>query len=125
MRSIHLAAGLACGILLLLFFLVNKVEKPELLQYEKTIDKLMIQEGMSSREEVVTRFPELGVIQSKIERIQDLSQMIQRMTEGPAPEISVEQGHQLQAYIKERQQLQRWVKKGLAILVNLPTTVAP
>ncbi|RMF00614.1 MAG: hypothetical protein D6772_06140 [Bacteroidetes bacterium] len=114
MEAIKLAAGLACGLILLLCSVLVFVSTPENERYEQTVETLKRRQGLSSVEEVLAVFPQLQGIQLKIRRISYLHDQIHRITEGPAPDVSEEESRCIQAYMEEIHQLRQHVKQGLA-----------
>ncbi len=120
MKVIKVAAGFACGLIILLFTLIVFIENPEKERYEKVVESIMIHQGLSSLQEVLDAFPELKVIRSKMNRIAYLKSHIYEITGAPAPNISREESLQIQDYNHEIYQLQRSVHEKLTqLLVTL------
>jgi len=118
MDVIKVAAGFASGFLIVLFTLIVFAENPEKKHYEKTVESIMVHEGLSSYQEVLDAVPELKDIKLKMKRIAYLNSSIRDATGGPAPRISKEESLQLQGYSHEIRQLRRSVKKELSQLIS-------
>ncbi len=114
MNVIKTTTGLACTFVIVLFALIFSTENPEKKLFEKTVQSIMIHEGMSSHQELLDAFPELKDIKSKMKRIDSLNSSIHSMTGGPAPNVSKEESLQLQSHTQEIQQIRKSIKEELS-----------
>ncbi|MEL6812787.1 MAG: hypothetical protein AAFP76_15775 [Bacteroidota bacterium] len=118
MDIIKVASGLACSCLLLLLTLLVFIKNPEKTLFEKTVQTIRTEEGLSSVQETLDHFPKLREIKVKMERIGYLSRNIHMLTAGPAPNLSKVESRQLQEYSDEIYQLRKSVKVELTLFIE-------
>ncbi|MEM8526403.1 MAG: hypothetical protein AAGG68_17305 [Bacteroidota bacterium] len=116
MKTIKIAAAVACGLTILLLVLTFTVENPELALYEETVQKLMAQEGINCDQEIKRRFPILLGIEKKMDRMANLKQLVLDKTRSPAPIITEKEVLQLEYYKKKINQLRKDVIMELSQL---------
>lgn len=117
MRIVKIASACACTIGILVVALAFTVKNPETELYEKTVEMLMRQEGMSSHQEMEEHFPELLNIKSKMNRISYLNQIVLSKTRSPAPTITEGEALQMAYYTQRIRQLRRRVRTELSQLI--------
>lgn len=117
MKVVKIAAGVACGLIILLLVLIFTVRNPETALYEETVEMLMKQEGSSSHREIEESFPILVEIQADMSRIAKLKQVVLVKTLGPATMINKEETLQLKDYHQTIRQLRKVVRKELLRLI--------
>ncbi|MEL6717394.1 MAG: hypothetical protein AAFO82_23755 [Bacteroidota bacterium] len=116
MRTIKIAAAVACGLTLLLLALTFTVKNPEIALYEETVELLMEQEGISCDQEITKRFPVLLDIQAKMKQLADLRQLVLDKTRSPAPVMAKEEIQQLEFYKLKINRLRKGVITELSQL---------
>lgn len=114
MNISKIVLGLLLSFLIIVLSLVLCLKDKDKSTYQEAVNFLMIQEGLSSPEETVNYFPELRDIKSKIDRIDYLSRTIHRFTEGPAPEVSINEQRLAKEYYFEIKHLRKSVTAGLS-----------
>lgn len=119
MNIIKVVAISACGLLIVLFTLITSIENPEKKLFEETVESIMINEGLSSYQEVLDASPELKDIKSKMQRVSYLNNCINRIPRGPAPNVSREKSIQIQDYTHEIRQLRRNINEELTQLLAI------
>lgn len=117
MNGIKVTVGLACSLLLVLLLALVFVKNPEKGLYGKTLETLMIQEGLTSLQEVMAHFPILKEVKTNMQRIEHLQKSIQSHTGGPAPQLSRADRQHLQACRQEVQQLRTTIESTLRELL--------
>jgi len=117
MKVVKIATGIGRGLVVLLCILAFVLETPEHSQYEKTVEILMEQEGVSSIQEIEARFPVLADIQFCMNRIEHLTHIVQSKTRSLAPSVTEEETAQLEYYMHKIHQLQEEVRTGLSGLL--------
>lgn len=117
MKTIKIAAGLACGLTILLLVLISASEDPEATLFKETIELLMKQEGLASVRETKARFPELTEVQDDLERISALSQLLLRKGQSPAPNLSEGEQLQMNHHARLIRELRKGVRRKLSRLV--------
>lgn len=119
------AAGIACGLTMLLLVLAFNIKKPETALYEKTVKILMRQEGLTTEQEIEERFPELNEIQSNMNQMAKLNQIVLRKTQGPSAITSEEENRELESYRQRLWQLRKKVRTELSQTIAIYTEVQP
>ena len=117
MRGIKIAAGTACGLTVLLLVLAFSLRNPEMALYEKTVEMLESQEGLSIDRSIEEHFPQLIAIRSNIKKMADLKQMILRKTQSPASMLNEEEVLQLKNYRQSLEELRKKVRTELTQLI--------
>ena len=125
MKVVKIAVGIARGLTILLCVLAFTLQSPEQSQYDKTVEMLMEQEGISSVQELEARFPVLASIQFCMHRIDHLTQLIQTKTRSLAPSVTEEETAQLEYYMRKIHQLQQEVSTELSGLLTHYEGVQP
>lgn len=125
MDTIKVATGISGSILILLIAVLAFTKNPEKQLYDKTVESLMAQQGMSTQQEVMHRFPELYVVKSKMERIGHLNRTIHSLTSGPSPNVSEGDDLRIQEYSEEIKRLQNSVKRELKQLIATQVAYQP
>ncbi len=74
----------------------------------------MIEEELSSFQEVLDSFPDLKVIDAQIRQLTFLNNRIRSSIAGPAPNLSQEENLQVQEYSHKARQLRSNIKAELA-----------
>jgi len=118
MRTIKIAAAVACGLIILLLALTFTVENPEIAQYEKTVEILMEREHLTSEQALEKHFPTLVAIRSKIDQLSELNRMIADKTRSPAPIITEEEVLQLKHCREKIRQLRKGITLELSQLIT-------
>ncbi|MEO0338955.1 MAG: hypothetical protein AAF242_07050 [Bacteroidota bacterium] len=116
MNTIQFTLGIATLIIGTLIALLIFAENPEKAIYQDTVRKLMEHEDLRTYQELIKRFPQLKVVDSKLERIGFLKKNIYQITGGPAPNPSAAEQLQIQYLRDEIQLLQAQIKGELALL---------
>ncbi len=109
-----IAAGFAFSILSVLLLLTAVLENPEKELFTKTIESIMVEEELSSIQEVLDSFPDLKVIDAQIRQLTFLNNRIRSTTAGPAPNLSQEDNLQVQEYSHKARQLRSDIKTELS-----------
>ncbi|MEM9674439.1 MAG: hypothetical protein AAF992_17735 [Bacteroidota bacterium] len=117
MNAVKIAAGFAGGITILLVVLALNVKNPETALYDKTVEMLMKQEGVTSELELKKRFPELIDIKSTMSQVTDLNQTMQRVAQNPAPMMTEEESWQMEHHRQRMHQLRHEVRAELSQLI--------
>ncbi|MEL7145567.1 MAG: hypothetical protein AAFO69_04295 [Bacteroidota bacterium] len=118
MYGVKVAAGMICGILLLLLLVVNLIENPSETLYEETVTELMVHEGLHSKSEVETQFPRIKAVNHKIARIATLNSKIHQLTGGQAPNLTNEKRILVSLLCKEMRSLQKSVHAELLQILS-------
>ena len=116
MDVIKVTAGLAVGFLIALLGLIVFMENPMQEDYKEAVESIMINEGLSSVQEVLDAFPDVEDIKSNMDRIACLKRDIHALTAGPAPNVSTEEMLLIDAYKNEIVLLQKSVNEKLTRL---------
>lgn len=117
MKIIKIAAVIAASFLITLFIVIIKVENPEIALYQETVEMLMLQEGVNTKQEIEEHFPILTEIQANLDKIAKLNQFIACKTQSPAPVLTEVEAIQLEDHIKWRGQLRKKVRVELDLLI--------
>ncbi len=125
MRAVKFAAGLACGLIILLLTLTFSLENPEKALYQKTVELLMKQEGLVTNQEAEEHFPILIDIQSKMNRIAELNQIVQSRRQGPSPIQNGNESLYLEDCIQKIRLLQKVVRIELSQLMAASREAQP
>ena len=121
MNSIKVAAAISCCLITAIVVFVLLFENPQHALYKKTINTMMIQEGLSSEEQVLEHWPELKEVGKMMEKIGQLNSDIHSLTAGPSPMLSGEEQQLVEQYRMEIRTLQRSVNDQLALLLTSHT----
>lgn len=113
MNYLKFILGFFLSLLVSLIMMVSLFKEKEESLFKSTVQLLMIEENLSSYEEVKEYFPELKIIESKIEEIQYIERNIHSLVAGPAPRVSKEDNIRLQEYIYKIANLRTTVKAEL------------
>lgn len=125
MKVIKIAAVIASSFLIALLFLITKVENPEVALYKKTIEMLMEQEGIATKQEVEEQFPILIDIKSTMNQIANMNEFVLSKTRNPAPILTEAEALQLVHYIKRIPQLREQVQEELTQLMTTYVAFLP
>lgn len=125
MKVIKIAAVIASSFLIALLFLITKVENPEVALYKKTIEMLMEQEGIATKQEVEEQFPILIDIKSTMNQIANMNEFVLSKTRNPAPILTEAEALQLVHYIKRIPQLREQVQEELTQLMTTYVAFQP
>ncbi len=117
MNAVKIAVGFAGGITILLVVLALNVKNPETALYDKTVEMLMKQEGVTSELELEKRFPELIDIKSTMSQVTDLNQTMQRAAQNPAPMMTEGESWQMEYHRQRMHQLRHEVRAELSQLI--------
>lgn len=117
MSVIKITAGFACGLPILLLVLALAVKNPETTRYEQTVERLMVQEGLTTEREIEAHFPVLNEIKSKLDQITQLNQLILSKTQGPVPIISEREARKLENYRQRIRELRQGVRTELSLTI--------
>lgn len=116
-NAVKIAAGLAGGITIVLFVLALTIKNPETALYEKTVETLMAQEGVTSEREVEKRFPQLIDIKSTMSQVTDLNRTMQRVAQNPAPMMTEQESQQMEHHRQKMHQLRQKIRVELSQLI--------
>ncbi|MEM1216074.1 MAG: hypothetical protein AAGJ82_10335 [Bacteroidota bacterium] len=117
MDIIKIALGITSSIFILLLGTMIFIQDTSTTLYEQTIETLKRQENLPTTQAVLDRYPELVQVKAQVDRIHYLSGNIQRMTEGPAPNIDADDSQLIRRYRSEVQYLQSIVQERLTRLL--------
>jgi len=118
MKTFKAVAVFACSFLVLLFTLITKVENTEIVLYKKTVKILMQEADVTSEQELKDSYPTLHEIQSNMNQIEHLNQMVLDKIKSPAPIVTEEESLQLEKHRQRISQLQKEVRTNLSQLLN-------
>ncbi len=118
MDIIKVVVGIASFIFTCLLILTFSIKTPEEVKYLETMEALMLDEGLSTSQEVVEQFPQLAVVQSNRKRIAFLKKKIQSLIGGPAPNPSNRERLQIQEYRQEIHQLKEEITRDLSLFAS-------
>lgn len=118
MIVLKIAAGFAFGVMILLFVLIFTIKNPETALYDKTVEMLMRQEGVTTDREIKERYPILIEVQSNISRIAELNQIVLSKIQSPTPITNEEEALQLENYMQRVRELRKGVRTDLSRLTT-------
>ena len=117
MKVIKIAIVIAINFLIALFILTAKVKNPEIALYEKTVETLMRKEATNSEQKIKERFPMLIDVQSNINKITKLNQILHSKIRSPSPMMTKEDTLQMEGYRQRLRQLRKIVRTDLSQLL--------
>ncbi|MBX2827504.1 MAG: hypothetical protein KTR22_05045 [Flavobacteriaceae bacterium] len=113
MDPFKIIVGIAIGIISVIVFLFAFLKNPEEVRFHETLELIMKQENLSSREEVMYSFPQLETVAIQLDRIGQLQSNIQRISGGPAPNMSQDELLEMQASTHEIHRLRKSINQEL------------
>lgn len=117
MKAVKFAAGLACGLTVLLLILAFTVKNPEVALYEDTVEKLRQATGIPAEQSMEEQFPALAEIQADLKRIAELNQYVNSQSRCPAPDMSREEMQKRELQLEQIQRLRTTVRLKLSQLL--------
>ncbi|MEL7159289.1 MAG: hypothetical protein AAFN92_00915 [Bacteroidota bacterium] len=125
MNLTKIAAGAACGTVMLCLSLMIWAKDPDLLLHEETVSLLLQREGVADERALETCYPELITIRADMGRMAELNRILANQTRSPAPQISTGEARHLRQRQNELIRLRRGVRTALVQLVAAYETFQP